>query len=58
MRIIENLNFKWSFSKIADAVPEQLPEMWDVISLPHCWNRRSSGTLYPQKRKPPGGQAS
>ena len=38
MRIIENFNFRWSFSKQADAVPEQLPEMWDVISLPHCWN--------------------
>lgn len=38
MRIIENFNFRWSFSKQADAVPAELPAMWDVISLPHCWN--------------------
>jgi len=38
MRIIENFNFRWSFSKQAEEVPTQLPEMWDVISLPHCWN--------------------
>lgn len=38
MRIIENFNFRWSFSKQADKVPLKLPDMWDVISLPHCWN--------------------
>ena len=38
MRIVENFNFRWSFSKQAEAVPAELPAMWDVISLPHCWN--------------------
>lgn len=38
MRIVENFNFRWSFSKQAEAVPTELPAMWDVISLPHCWN--------------------
>lgn len=38
MRKIENFNFRWNFSKQADAVPDHLPEMWDIVSLPHCWN--------------------
>ena len=38
MRHIENFNFRWNFSKQADAVPDHLPEMWDIVSLPHCWN--------------------
>ena len=38
MRKIENFKFRWNFSKQADAVPDHLPEMWDIVSLPHCWN--------------------
>ncbi|MBQ3520571.1 MAG: glycoside hydrolase family 2 protein, partial [Firmicutes bacterium] len=38
MRNILNLNFRWSFSKQAEAVPAEMPTMWDVISLPHSWN--------------------
>ena len=38
MRNIVNFNFRWNFSKQADAVPDHLPEMWDIVSLPHCWN--------------------
>ena len=38
MRIIENLNFKWAFSKQAEEVPAQMPTMWDWVTLPHSWN--------------------
>ena len=38
MRNILNLNFRWAFSKQAEAVPAEMPTMWDVISLPHSWN--------------------
>ena len=32
MRNILNLNFRWAFSKQAEAVPAEMPKMWDVIS--------------------------
>ena len=38
MRNIVNLNFKWAFSKEAEAVPASLPEKWYWINLPHTWN--------------------
>ncbi len=38
MREILNLNFKWAFSKQADAVPAEMPTMWDWVTLPHTWN--------------------
>ena len=38
MRNIVNLNFKWAFSKEAEAVPASLPEKWYWVNLPHTWN--------------------
>lgn len=38
MRKVLNLNFKWAFSKNAETVPEQMPDSWDLVSLPHSWN--------------------
>ena len=38
MRQIVNLNFKWAFSKEAEAVPASMPEKWYWVNLPHTWN--------------------
>ena len=38
MREIINFNRKWSFTKMADAVPQTMPEKWDIVNLPHSWN--------------------
>ncbi|MBP3704920.1 MAG: glycoside hydrolase family 2 protein, partial [Clostridia bacterium] len=38
MRTIYNLNAKWAFTKMADAVPTSMPERWDWVNLPHTWN--------------------
>ena len=38
MRNIVNINRKWSFSKMAEAVPASLPAKWDFVNLPHSWN--------------------
>ena len=38
MRQIMNLNFKWAFSKEAEAVPASMPEKWYWVNLPHTWN--------------------
>ena len=38
MRQIINFNKKWSFTKMADTVPETMPEKWDIVNLPHSWN--------------------
>ena len=38
MRNIINFNTKWAFTKNADAVPQTLPERWDLVTLPHSWN--------------------
>ncbi len=38
MRNIVNINRKWSFSKLAEAVPTTLPQKWDFVNLPHSWN--------------------
>ena len=38
MRKIVNINRKWAFSKEAESVPEQLPEKWIFVNLPHTWN--------------------
>ena len=38
MRNIVNLNFKWAFSKEAEAVPASMPEKWYWVNLPHTWN--------------------
>ena len=38
MRNIININRKWAFTKMADAVPQELPLNWDFVNLPHSWN--------------------
>ena len=38
MREIININYKWAFTKMADAVPTAIDSRWDFVNLPHCWN--------------------
>ncbi len=38
MRNIVNFNAKWSFTKMADAIPTAIDPKWDFVNLPHCWN--------------------
>ncbi len=38
MRNIINFNAKWSFTKMADAIPTAIDPKWDFVNLPHCWN--------------------
>ncbi len=38
MRQILNLNRKWAFTKMADAIPQTMPEKWDIVNVPHSWN--------------------
>ena len=38
MREIISFNTKWAFSKEATAVPQQMPEKWYWVNLPHTWN--------------------
>ncbi len=38
MRNIVNLNAKWAFTKLADAVPTEISTKWDFVNLPHSWN--------------------
>ena len=38
MRKVISLNRKWAFTKMADAIPETMPEKWDFVNVPHCWN--------------------
>ncbi len=38
MRNIININRKWAFTKMADAIPQELPLNWDFVNLPHSWN--------------------
>ena len=38
MRNIINLNKEWKFSKENEKLPEQMPNGWEEIDLPHTWN--------------------
>jgi len=38
MRNVINFNAKWSFTKMADAVPSEINPKWDFVNIPHCWN--------------------
>ena len=38
MREVISLNRKWAFTKMADCVPETMPEKWDFVNVPHSWN--------------------
>ena len=37
MREIKNINSNWFFSK-TDTLPQELPDSWDKVDLPHTWN--------------------
>lgn len=38
MRKVYNFNTKWAFSKEATQVPNEMPQKWYWVSLPHTWN--------------------
>ncbi len=38
MRIVTNLNYKWSFAKGITEIPAQIPAEWNFVNLPHSWN--------------------
>lgn len=38
MREIFNFNTKWAFTKDAAEVPQEMPEKWYWVTLPHSWN--------------------
>ena len=38
MREIININRKWAFTKLADAIPTVIDSKWDFVNLPHSWN--------------------
>ncbi len=38
MRVVENINAQWLFSKDAKSAPASLPEGWNEINLPYTWN--------------------
>lgn len=38
MRTICNLNSKWAFTKMAESIPDTMPQKWDWVNLPHTWN--------------------
>ncbi len=38
MRTVLNLNNAWLFTKEAQEIPAALPQDWEGVNLPHCWN--------------------
>ncbi|MDE7185656.1 MAG: glycoside hydrolase family 2 protein [Lachnospiraceae bacterium] len=38
MRTKINLNEGWRFSRACTALPDRLPEGWELVDLPHTWN--------------------
>ncbi len=38
MRITYPLNHKWAFAKGISQVPEEVPQLWNFVNLPHTWN--------------------
>ena len=38
MRTIFNLNQNWAFTKAIGEIPTQMPENWENVNVPHCWN--------------------
>ena len=38
MRTVLNLNNAWLFTKEAQEIPAVLPQEWEGVNLPHCWN--------------------
>ncbi len=40
MRNIVNLNADWLFTKEVVDLPAALPEGWEKVNVPHCWNAK------------------
>ena len=40
MRITEKLNDGWYFCKNRCEIPEDLPQDWEAVTLPHTWNAK------------------
>ena len=38
MRNILNLNANWAFTKAIGEIPTAMPEGWESVNVPHCWN--------------------
>ena len=38
MRTIFNFNQNWAFTKAIGEIPTQMPENWESVNVPHCWN--------------------
>jgi len=38
MRSVLNFNENWAFTKEIGEIPVSIPENWEKISIPHCWN--------------------
>lgn len=38
MRNVMSFNSKWAFSKEADQIPQNMPNRWVWVDLPHTWN--------------------
>lgn len=38
MREVININGKWAFSKEAAEIPQEMPQNWYWVNLPHTWN--------------------
>ena len=38
MRTIYNLNRKWAFAKGVTQAPAEVPQLWNLVNLPHTWN--------------------
>ena len=61
MRIINNINKDWLFTKNNQAIPTSLPKDWESIDLPYTWNGKDGqdggndyyrGTCYFAKELP------
>ena len=38
MRTVINLNPGWLFAKGVSEAPAALPQDWECVNVPHCWN--------------------
>ena len=38
MREIISLNSNWAFTKAIGEIPVAMPENWENVNVPHCWN--------------------
>ncbi len=38
MRQVLNINSNWLFTKEFENIPSNIPENWEKVDVPHCWN--------------------